>query len=92
MELQQCVQVRSKGGAMTRPKENELVLEEKNGTVHLTLRVTLRRQTLEAFFLLFLFVFFAVESCLDEDTRKLIRDVLLSLLQASVFVGRSLKL
>jgi len=66
-------------------KENGLVLEDKNGTIHLVLRITIKRRMLWTFVILLVFTLVFLSSSLNDDARKIIVDFLIGILQMVVF-------
>lgn len=69
-------------------QENELILEEKNGTIYLILRLTFKRRNLWTLIILLSLVLAAIGSSLDEDARKVIIDLLIGAMQLIVFIQR----
>ena len=76
---------------MTRQKENGLILAEKNGSIHLVLKLTIKRRMLWTLLTLLALVLIAFGSSLNEVARKIIIDFLLSAIQAVLFNQRHTK-
>ncbi len=73
---------------MPHQKENGLILEEKNGMIYLMLKLTIKRRMLWTFVILLIATLFVLGSSLGEDTRKIILDFLIGVLQMVVFTER----
>jgi hypothetical protein len=76
---------KKKGGPMSRPKENGLVLEEKDGMIHLVLNLTIARRVLWTLLILLALALIAMGSSLNQDARKAIMDFLIGALQFLLF-------
>ena len=72
---------------MARQKENGLVLEEKNGTIYIVLKLTVRRQLLWTLLILLTSALITLGSSLNEDVRKIILDFLIGVLQLTIFTA-----
>lgn len=70
---------------MPNQKENGLILEERNGVIHLLLRLTVKRRMLWTFVILLALTLIIFGSSLSDDARKIILDFLIGVLQVAVF-------
>ena len=68
-------------------KENGLVLEEKNGTIYLTLNLIIKRRMLWTFMILLALTLVLLGPSLNEDARKIMVDFLISILQMVIFTN-----
>ena len=66
---------------MTRRQENGFLLEERQGKIYLSLNLTVKRRALWVMIALLLGMLLLLGSSLNEDARKFVMDVLVSLLQ-----------
>jgi len=76
---------------MARQKENGLILEEKNGTIYLVLKLTVKRRLLWTLLILLASALIAVGSSLKEDVRQTILDFLIGVIQLAIFFEWRLK-
>lgn len=70
---------------MSSQKENGLVLEDKNGVIYLTLRLTIKRRMLWTFLILLILTLVLLGSSMSDEFRKIMVDFLISILQVMVF-------
>lgn len=76
---------------MPTQKENGLILEEKNGMIYLMLKLTIKRRMLWTFMILLVLLLTMLGSSLDEETRRIILDFLIGVLELVVFTNRQPK-
>lgn len=76
---------------MPTQKENGLILEEKNGMIYLMLKLTIKRRMLWTFMILLVLLLTVLGSSLDEETRRIILDFLIGVLELVVFTNRQPK-
>ena len=77
---------------MARQKENGLVLEEKNGTIYLVLKLKVKRQLLWVLLIVLASALIALGSSLNEDVRRIILDFLIGVIQLAIFIEWRLNL
>lgn len=76
---------------MPRQTENELLLEEKHGTIYLVLRLTFRRRTLWILIALLSLAIAAIGSTLNDEARNFILEFIFSAMQLILFEEWRLK-
>lgn len=72
---------------MTRRQDNGLTMHEKNGKIHVSLKLSVKRRVLWILMVLLVLVLLLLGSSINEDTRKFILEVLVSLMQFTWFTN-----